>query len=769
MKRIDFMYGVITLTAILLLPIFLHIYGYLDQPTYVTVIHQNSFYENSSETNLVYSHKDVLLAIPIILFIICICLVFISFLKQTALCRYQIQCYRPYFPCHCMVCIIPFVLRYVNITATTSDDIMTEMDWERLFLVMSSIFRFILSFFLFIVQKYKFWRLILYVLITVIHSYVITYLFYFILSSCIELLNNIQISKGEFLTEWSYVDHEQSNYFNVSKINTYTKTFSLDQKLFRKTGQKSYQTQTLSSSQLKDRHGKMRPYQQGVYQVGAGESVSLRCFLIDYNKAPLSVLWSLNGSHPYSNFSLSIERSVSSNIITSELDIDFEDSGFGDITCSIRDYQHLGKKLFFHHKMATSYIRSVEGLIAQYSVRKYSGREFYIYATPGGAIDITWKRMSFNNDLEDLIQYYYVNGVLFNRPKNAKLYCSSFSSLYILYGQAMNWFHVPYALESSHFLLKQLSLFETHFTECAGSSVFGIHTVEYFRPVYDKKSGSYVLREVQHPDTLYVLPDLAYFYKMDNATKAKKIEVIQNLQKFDLDYPWFDNSDDCYLIVRVFSELIIVLSLLLVCCFSIYKWLKWYRYYILQPIKMCVLGQPFYDISSKCPLLSCGSPVCCYVLCGDADRNSVYHELVVPLRKIDFTTGFTFEESPMNKSGKSVFEIQSDILKQCNHLIFYVTSSYLKEKNSVDIQLETVLQCIKMGFISSSKVLIINADNCELPDKLRYNLPEAVSNFHDWMSVTKPDQRINRITKWVSDKRKDSQQSDSPITTIFLG
>lgn len=766
MKRIDFMYGVITLTAFLLLPMFLHIYGYLDQPTYVTVIHQNAFYENSSETNLVYSHKDILLAIPIILFIICICLIMLSFMKQTASYKYQIQCYRPYFPCHCMVGLIPFVLRHTNITGTTSDDTMSEMDWERLFLVMSSIFRFILSFFLFIVQKYKFWRLILFVLITVIHSIVITYLFNILLSNCIELLNNIQRSKGEFLTEWSYVDHEQSNYLNVSKINTYTKTFSLDQNLFLKTGQKSYRTQTLSSSQLKDRHGDMRPYQQGVYQVVAGESVSLRCYVIDYNKAPLSVLWSLNGSHPYSNFSLSTERRVSSNIITSELNIDIENSGFGDITCSIRDYQYLGKKLFLQHKMATSFIKSVDGLIAQYSVRKYSGREFYIYVTPGGAIDITWKRMSFNNEEDDLIQYYYVNGVLFNRPKNAKLYCSSFSYLYILYGQAMNWFHVPYASESSHFFFKHLSLFETHFTECAGSSVFGIHTVEYFRSVYDEKSGSYVLREVQHPDTLYVLPDLAYFYKMDNASKAKKIEAIQ---KFDLDYPWFDNSDDCYLIVRVFCELIIVLLLFLLCCFFLYKWLKWYRHNILQPIKKFVLGQPFYDISSKCPVLRCGPPVCCYVLCGDADRNSVYHELVVPLRKINVTTGFIFEESPMNKSGKSVFEIQCDILKQCKHLIFYVTSSYLKEENFVDIQLETVLQCIKMGFISSSRVLIINADNCELPDKLRYNLPEAVGNFHDWMSVTKPAQRINRITKWVNDKRKDIQPSDTPVTIVFLG
>lgn len=182
--------------------------------------------------------------------------------------------------------------------------------------------------------------------------------------------------------------------------------------------------------------------------------------------------------------------------------------------------------------------------------------------------------------------------------------------------------------------------------------------------------------------------------------------------------------------------------------------MKWYSYNIIQPIKNFVLGQPFY-ISSKCSVLRGGPLVCCYVLCGDADRNSVYNELVVPLRNNDVTTGFTFEESHINKSGKSVFDIQCDILKQCKHLIFYVTSSYLKEENFVDIQLETVLQCIKMGFISSNRVLIIIADNCELPDKIIYNLPEAVANIHDWVTVTKPDHRISRITKWMKDERKD--------------
>lgn len=32
---------------------------------------------------------------------------------------------------------------------------------------------------------------------------------------------------------------------------------------------------------------------------------------------------------------------------------------------------------------------------------------------------------------------------------------------------------------------------------------------------------SSVMQEVKHPDTIYVLPDLPYSYRMDNATKAE--------------------------------------------------------------------------------------------------------------------------------------------------------------------------------------------------------------------------------------------------------
>lgn len=419
--------------------------------------------------------------------------------------------------------------------------------------------------------------------------------------------------------------------------------------------------------------------------------------------------------------------------------------------------------------MASSLIKSTEFLIAQYSVRKYSGREFYIYATPGGAIDITWKRMSFSNEVEDIIQYYYVNGIPFNRPNSSRMFCSSLSYLYILYGYAMNWFVVPCLSESSHFLLNHLSIFETRFIDCAGSHVFGIHTVVYNRRVYDKKSGSFILQEVQHPDTIYVLPDTAYFYKMDNASKAKKKEIIQTLQKKDLDYTWFDNSNTCILIARVVLEPIVVLISILLCPFPLYKWLKWYRCNVLQVIRKRLLGQATDAIAEQRIAVRCNTSYSCYVFCGESDRDSVYETLVVPLRKENITTGFIFEVCFINKPGKLFSNIQCDLLKRSEHLIFYLTSAYIEEEKFVDVSLERVLQCIKEGFISSNKVLIVIADKCELPEKLRYTLPEAAANIHDWVTIKDPDKRIKLVLKWIKSLKNNPQNSDVVVSTVFLG
>ena len=177
MKRLDLLHGVIFLTFTLLSPIFLQIYGYLDVQTYNAVTHDNTFYRESIEPIRAYSYyRYFLLFIYWSLTVALIGLACEPTMRRVS--RFQIQCYRPYYLYHCAVCLIPFAVRYANMTTNISDDIMVQMNWKQFFSVISSIVRFIFSFFLSEILRYKLWRLFLYILVTIIHAFVLTYLAY---------------------------------------------------------------------------------------------------------------------------------------------------------------------------------------------------------------------------------------------------------------------------------------------------------------------------------------------------------------------------------------------------------------------------------------------------------------------------------------------------------------------------------------------------------------------------------------------------------------
>ena len=125
------------------------------------------------------------------------------------------------------------------------------------------------------------------------------------------------------------------------------------------------------------------------------------------------------------------------------------------------------------------------------------------------------------------------------------------------------------------------------------------------------------------------------------------------------------------------------------------------------------------------------------------DKVSVYENLVRPLRKENISTGFNFEECDLNKCGRSI----CDLLMQSDHLIFFITTSYLEEISFNDIHLEIVLCCIQSDIVPANRVLFITADNCELPNKLRYLFPEASSNIQDWVVITDFKARYKRISE----------------------
>jgi hypothetical protein len=220
-------------------------------------------------------------------------------------------------------------------------------------------------------------------------------------------------------------------------------------------------------------------------------------------------------------------------------------------------------------------------------------------------------------------------------------------------------------------------------------------------------------------------------------------------------------------VARVSFELAVLIFLCVAFLVVVAKFWKFYTRTALNPIRRMCLGSTRAEISQPCHTLKCNTSYSCYIVCSDNDKEFVFSSLVVPLRKENLTTGFVYEECHLNKSGKSDFEIQKDIIKQCEHLVFFLTSSYLEEEAFVRIKLDTVLQCIQMKIIPANRVLIIIADNSDVPDRIRYNLPEAV--IHDWMTTTDPQKRLRRVFEWIKTRKTTKFDIDIAVSTVYFG
>jgi hypothetical protein len=225
MKRIDFVHGVALLTFIMMSPFVLSLFGYLDEPTYVLISNQNSFHGETRKPVPAFELYEIYLQLVYIVLFTAVCVLTPDHTSRRVS-RFQKLYYRPYYIYHCMVCLIPVVARYVHMNAGISDDVMSQIQWDKLFFTIFSVFRFIFSFCLSIFQRHKKWRLLLYILITVFLAFVFSFLLSSFFSTVIELISMTSKSNAEFFTFWTYHDYEQlPDKLNVSKVNTIHKYY----------------------------------------------------------------------------------------------------------------------------------------------------------------------------------------------------------------------------------------------------------------------------------------------------------------------------------------------------------------------------------------------------------------------------------------------------------------------------------------------------------------------------------------------------------------
>lgn len=111
MKRIDFTYGVISLTIFLLSPLIFDVFGNLDSHTLVVAIGKDSF----NEKPITFVYPSVTYGLIVFIFCNSLLLLFVGCdISMGKMTKFQIRCYRPYFLLHCLMCLVLCILRYVN-------------------------------------------------------------------------------------------------------------------------------------------------------------------------------------------------------------------------------------------------------------------------------------------------------------------------------------------------------------------------------------------------------------------------------------------------------------------------------------------------------------------------------------------------------------------------------------------------------------------------------------------------------------------------------
>ncbi|XP_062576751.1 uncharacterized protein LOC134238645 [Saccostrea cucullata] len=408
MKRIDFLHGVIYLSFIILSPFAFNVYGYLDEPSYTGVIHENSFYGKTSEPVRDYrTYRLYLFSVYGILSIIIISLLLDPIARRVS--RLQIGCYRPHLIYHSMVSLIPVVIRYVNINGELQDDAMLHMQWKNLYIIILSVVRFVCAFMISIARRYRLWRLLLYILTTIVHAIVVFNVVYNICLTSQDLLDVIKESKGNFLTKWSHVDHKlspvNSSELNVSKMNLIYNFLPLDQNIFLTTGEKKYIHQSKDQlTQIKDVHGQIPPYQREVHVVSRGESFSISCKAFLHGTFPVHVYWTSKGRNVTSisskcKISTDIQSVIGNQMfVTSTLQFDaIKNSDFGKYSCSLYYEEFSSASYHYQNNKASAFIVATEYLIGQYRIKRYRGKKFFVYTSPGSVVNLEWRPMSFKD------------------------------------------------------------------------------------------------------------------------------------------------------------------------------------------------------------------------------------------------------------------------------------------------------------------------------------------------------------------------------------
>ena len=763
MQRVDLSYGIyVHFFGLLAIPVGYY-YGWFDtfmEKRNIDMKTSDSLYVSEDTTmNVEYSGLNIFTG----LYALCIaCVVMcIVFHRQRRLQRLYIRKYNVLFPLN----LVSELLILVSMTLVRQgqiDYVVPHMDLETIYSSIAYDANFILHYFLLSFMKYwkryTKYRLVLFMTMVVVQGILI-------LSST----QTIGINIVEYLVRFSSKENFITAHFcGVSNLDPYSESAvpAVNQDKFQALERHSYIIESendrpfyrLYSSYRKmvtGASGKNLPLFNSQIPISLGEDLRLRCNFIDKpsNKSiEFNLYWMIGTKILKNSERLSIDTKIffdeRNKHISSTLAIDsILEEDLNTYMCVYRGWKKMKEKVRFQYTTFSRVIQLDSIIIGVFSVSKRSPERIIIHIPMGNSIYLEWCRLNINSEMESVSHNHTVDGhpITEKRHKDSGL-CSALPVFYHMIAYLAGWIKIPYIRTADSpsylFRLSDSSLSFALLT-CASSDIYGIHRISVLRDYFNKTSNSTVIEEVKHFQEVLVLPETPYYlFQSENSQNTSNIQRILD----DENLCYIDQFHILVLWLRFTIEWTIFLFLLLGIVYLFALLCLQYKKYIAFPLRNFILEGQFYvkNFEYKYDVV---------VFYSEEDRDYIENVIVKSLEQMGVRVLCCHRDTE-HRGGETFSDIYSDIYKESENILIYMSTSFVKDEECISFQLETTMNIVRENLRCAHKVLLIHVDECIVPMRVRCLMPSI--EVHDWLHSVDNATRIRKLKKWLDSSRKCS-------------
>ena len=762
MQRVDLSYGIyVHFFGLLAIPVGYY-YGWFDtfmEKRNIDMKTSDSLYVSEDTTrNVEYSGLNIFTG----LYALCITcvLMYVVFHKQRRLQRLYIRKYNVLFPLN----LVSELLILVSMTLARQgkiDYVVPHMDLAPIYSSISYDASFILRFFLLSFMKYwkrySKYRLVLFMTMIVVQGILM-----------LSLTQTIGINIVEYLVRFSSKENFITEHFcGVSNLNPYSESAvpAVDQGTFQALETHNYKIESennrpfyrLYSSyrmMVTGASGKNLPLLNSQIPISLGEDLRLHCNFSQKHSnysTEFNLYWMI-GTKILTNsdrlfidtkyfFNENNKHTFSTLAIDSVIEEDFK-----TYMCVQRGWKEIGNRVSFQYTEFSSLIQLESIIIGVFSVSKRPPEKIIIHIPMGNSIYLEWCRLNINSEMESVSHNHTVDGhpITEKRHKDRGL-CSALPVFYHMIAYLAGWINIPYvqtADSPSYVFRPSDSCLSFALLTCASSDIYGIHRISVLRDYCNKTSNSTVIEEVKHFQEVFVLPETPYYlFQSENSQNTSNIPRILD----DENLRYIDRFHILVLWLRFTAEWTIFVFLVLGILYLIVLICLQYQKYIAFPLRNYILEGQFYvkNAEYKYDVV---------VFYSEEDRDYI-ENVVKSLVQMEVRV-LCYHRDTDHRGGVTFSEIYSDIYKESENILIYMSTSFVNDDECISFQLETTMNIVRENLRCAHKVLLIHVDECSVPMRVRCLMPSI--EVHDWLHSVDNATRIRNLKKWLDSSRKCS-------------